>query len=340
MKKMGLVFFMLPIFLCGGCTSHSYEGYIDPNVDMRVREISVGSSAEVYDVLNDARSAVVGISVDLNDGYAVGSGVAISNGGYILTNFHVVEGGDDISLYYADKSTGTASVLWADVGLDMAVLKSSREIPYLSTESLDNIFIGQDVYAIGTPLTLEFKHTVTKGIVSATDRTLETESAYGSSFLQSLIQHDASINPGNSGGPLIDSRGRVIGLNTLKASEGEGIAFAIPIEIGRVVVDKIIENNAYQTPYLGVFGFDSNLAEVYGQRLNDKGVYVVSATGSAEKAGILKGDLITAINGEEIDNMLDLRVAVYKRNIGDVINISFLRDGKAFEASVKLTSRI
>ena len=339
MKKVGLAFLMFSGVLCVGCSNQTYQGYADPKVDMRVREISAGSSAEIYDVLNEARSAVVGISVNLDDGYAVGSGVAISGGGYILTNFHVVEGGDDISLYFADKTKGSASVLWADPGLDMAVLKSSREIPYLSIESLDNLYIGQEVYAIGTPLTLEFKHTVTKGIISAMDRTLETASTYGASFLQSLVQHDASINPGNSGGPLIDSRGRVVGINTLKASEGEGIAFAIPIEIGKVVVDKISQNNSYQTPYIGVFGFDSALAEVHGQGFNEPGVYVVSATGPALQAGILKGDLIVSVDQQKISDMLDFRVAIYRKNIGDIVKLSVERDGGIVDISVKLTSR-
>lgn len=339
MKKVGLVFLLLSTILCGGCVNQSYQENSDPKVDMHVREISSGNSSEIYDVINDARSAVVGIAVDLNNGYSIGSGVAISKGGYILTNFHVIEGGDNITLYYADKTKGSASVIWADAGIDMAVLKSSREIPYLSTQDLDNLYIGEEVYAIGTPLTLEFKHTVTKGIISALDRTLETESAYGASFLQSLVQHDASINPGNSGGPLITSQGKVIGLNTLKASEGEGIAFAIPIKIGKVVVQKLEENNGYQTPYVGIFGFDSNLAEVYGQNFNSEGVYVVSTTGPAKQAGIVKGDLIVEIDGEKISNMLDFRVAIYEKNVGDTIKISVLRNDKITDIFVKAINR-
>ena len=333
--KKNLAIFMLSSILLVGCSNGSYGGYVQPNIDMNVREIA-SANRDINEVLNDARSAVVGISVNLIDGYAIGTGVAISDGGYILTNYHVIEGGDKITLYYADKSTGTAQFLWGNPGLDMAILKSSREIPFLSTRYLDDVLIGDDVYAIGTPLTLEFKHTVTKGIVSAVDRTLESESSYGTSFLQSLIQHDASINPGNSGGPLIDSSGRVIGINTLKAGEGEGIGFAIPIELGDVFIAKIKENNNYRPPYLGVFGFDSALAEVYGQQGVGEGVYIVSVNGSAKEAGLKKGDIVVAIDGEKIQNMLDFRVEFYKHNIGDKINIKYLRDNLEQEVEILL----
>jgi len=232
MKKkilLSLAFFM-PVVFCG-CVGK--VEYADPNVDMRVREIVVGENSPATEMIGQARSAVVGISVELDGGYAIGSGVAIEEGGYILTNYHVVEDGKSITLYYADKTTGTASYLWGDSGLDLAIIKSSKNLPYLSTGNVDDVMVGENVYAIGTPLTLQFKHTVTKGIVSATGRTIEVDSESGTSFLQSLIQHDASINAGNSGGALINSKGQVVGINTLKAVEGEGLGFAIPIDIGK-----------------------------------------------------------------------------------------------------------
>lgn len=336
MKKNLLAFFMLSGMLLTGCSSTlSYSGYSEPNVNMQVREINSASN-DVSQMLSEARSAVVGIAADLNDGYAIGTGVAISEGGYILTNFHVVEGCNKITLYYADKTTGSAQVLWGNPSMDMAILKSSREIPYLSTRNLDDILVGDEVYAIGTPLTLQFKHTVTKGIVSAMDRVLESESSYGTSFLQSLIQHDASINPGNSGGPLIDSQGQVVGINTLKATEGEGIGFAIPIELGKIIVDKIKANNNYSSPYLGIFGFDSSLAEVYGQQLNTQGVYVVSVKDSAKESGLRKGDVIIAVDDQKIQNMLDFRIELYKHDVGDTIKLTYFRDNSEGQVEIKL----
>ena len=169
---LSLAFFM-PFFL-SGCSFGQVQ-YADPSVDMKVREISSGENLSATDMVSEARSAIVGIGVELEDGYAIGSGVAIEEGGYILTNFHVVEGGKNITLYYADKTTGSATYLWGDSGLDLAIIKSSKNLPYLATGSINDVLVGEDVYAIGTPLTLQFKHTVTKGIVSATGRTIEVE---------------------------------------------------------------------------------------------------------------------------------------------------------------------
>lgn len=322
---------MLAVAMLSGCGRES----ADPSVDMSLRRIATESSSSASEMLTEARSAVVGISVNLSDGYAIGSGVAISDGGLILTNNHVVEGAKNVSLYFADKTTGSGRVLWTDPGIDLAVVRSSREIPYLGTFT-DNIEIGEEVYALGTPLTLEFKHTVTHGIVSATNRTLEVNSGGGTSFLQSLIQHDASINPGNSGGPLINSRGQVIGINTLKATEGEGIGFAIPIEIGKVIVDQLKENSSYTSPYAGIFGFDSDIARVYGENLSSDGVYVVSTDGPAAKAGVKKGDLVTEFGGIEIKDLLSLRKAVLSYKTGDSVLVKFTRDGKQEEKLITL----
>ena len=341
MKKIGLAFLMFPLFLTG--CSFNYNGGMtrkaDTSVDMSVREIATRSDGNIISMLDEARSAVVGISVDYGNSYAVGSGVAITNGEYILTNNHVVEGGSDITLYFADKTSGKASLIWSDPGIDMAVLKSSKAIPYLRAEDLDNTFVGEDVYAIGTPLTLEFKHSVTKGIVSAKDRVLESEGSSGAFYLQSLIQHDASINPGNSGGPLINAEGRVIGLNTLKTTESEGIGFAIPISLGEIVIDKLSNNSSYKTPYFGVFAFDSTLAEVYGENFDDEGIFVVSSVGPAKNAGLKKGDLITAIDGDRISNMLDFREFLYSKDVGDNVTITFLRNGIYQNVNLTLGSR-
>jgi len=240
---------------------------------------------------------------------------------------------------FADKSTGTGRILWKDAGLDLAILKSSREIPYLRAGSSSDLRIGETVYALGTPLTLQFKHTVTKGIVSALNRTLEVESKNGSNFLQCLVQHDASINPGNSGGPLIDSAGQVVGINTLKASEGEGIGFANPIEVGNTILTRIMENEDFIPPYLGVFGFDSDIAQVYGEALGQDGVYVISASGPAQIAGLEKGDIITALDTHIIKSMQDLRVCLFKYNVGDTVTIHAKRGNNNLTFELKLSKK-
>lgn len=342
MKKIGLTFFVISPLLLTGCSFSQNGGMTrraDPSVDMTVREISTASN-DVISMLDEARSAVVGISVDFGDGYAVGSGVAIGKDRLILTNNHVIADGEKITLYYADKTIGSATVLWQDPGIDLAVLKSSKQIPYLSTENLENISIGEDVYAIGTPLTLDFKHSVTKGIVSAKDRVLESEGQNGTIFLQGLIQHDASINPGNSGGPLINSFGKVIGLNTLKTSEGEGIGFAIPIRLGKIVAEKLSNNSSYKTPYMGVFALDSDIAQVYGTSVNDDGVYIVSSSGPAKSAGLKKGDVITSIDNQKIGNMLDFRAFLYSKDVGDVVSVTYLRNGVYQQVSLILQQKV
>ena len=325
----------MPFF--GGCAQQRTT-FSDPNVDMSVRQISASEGDDITKIVDEARSAVVGIYVELPNGYAIGSGVAIKEGGYILTNYHVIEDGTAISLYYADKTIGSGEVLWGDPGLDLAVVKSSKNIPYLSTTSVKDVVIAEDVYALGTPLTLQFKHTVTKGIVSAKDRTLEVDSTAGTSFLQSLIQHDASINPGNSGGALINSKGEVIGINTLKASEGEGIGFAIPIDIGKIIVERISANRNFKEPYLGVFGFDSEIAEIYGQDVPSTGVYVVSTDGPAKNI-LKKGDVIKVVNGKEINSIFDLRIVLFGLNAGEDIEVSYLRNGQMLKSHLILSKK-
>ena len=340
MKKKIIPFlalaFLMPTF--AGCSTAKVE-YSDPSVDMSVRQITAGENTPVTEMLDDARSAVVGVYVELNDGYAIGSGVAIREGGYVLTNYHVVEDANALTLYYADKTTGSASFVWGDAGLDLAIIKSSKNLPYLATTSVDNLLVGEDVYAIGTPLTLQFKHTVTKGIVSAKNRTLEVESNNGTSFLQSLVQHDASINAGNSGGALINSKGEVVGINTLKAIEGEGLGFAVPIDIGDAVMEQVSKDNSYSEPYLGVFGFDSDIAELYGQSVERAGVYVVSVDGPASKIGLKKGDVITEFNGENIENILDLRIALFSTENMQNVSLKFIRNGIINEKYVDLVTK-
>ncbi len=339
MKRHLLAIFLLPTLACGGCLfKDNSTQKPDLSVDMTVREVSLSNMDEI-EMLDKARSAVVGISMDVTGGYVIGSGVAMAEGGYILTNNHVIEEGGNITLYYADKTTGSGKVLWKDAGLDLAILKSSRNIPYLRAGNSQELKVGQTVFAMGTPLTLQFKHTVTKGIVSALGRTLEVDGNNGSNFLQSLVQHDASINPGNSGGPLINTDGEVVGINTLKASEGEGLGFASPIEVGKAAIERISENENYKTAYLGLFGFDSEIAKVYGESLNEDGVYVISTTGPAEEAGLKKGDLVTKFGEKEIRSMLDLKLALFDYNNGDSVEIEYLRNGKIMLGQVTLSQK-
>lgn len=328
--KTILISLIISLFCLTGCeVGNTQNAYRDLSVDMTPRQINAENANDFTDVVENVRSCVVGISATNTDYYSVGSGVCVASGGYILTNHHVVSGAKALTVYFADKTQASAQTIWSDSSIDLAIIKSEREIPYIEFGDSDNVQVGEDVIAIGTPLTLQFKHTVTKGIVSAKDRTLEVDSTNGASYLQNLIQHDASINPGNSGGALISSEGKLIGINTLKATEAEGIGFAIPTKLSKAIVEKISQNEAYVSPYLGIFGFDATIAQYYGKTLYDEGVYVVDIdTNSASaKAGLKTGDIITGLGNNKISTMLDLRVALYGYDVGDTITMNIKSGG-------------
>lgn len=301
---------------------------IDKNVDMSPRKIVATNSLSTEDVVQNVKSAVVGISAHSNSKSSVGSGVAIEKNGYILTNHHVVNGATTLLVYFADKQKGLADFVWSDPSLDLAIIKAKKDLPYLECGASTDLKVGQDIIAIGTPLTLQFKHTVTKGIVSALNRTLEVGSIQDASYLQNLIQHDASINPGNSGGPLISMDCKVVGINTLKANESEGIGFAIPIEVGQTISQQVISGNTFAPAYIGLFGFDSQIAAFYNQTTTENGVYILSIDkqSPAEFAGVQEGDVLVAINNQPISTVLDLRLALYKIEAGEKLILKILRN--------------
>lgn len=314
---------------------------VDLSVDMSPRLISAQNFSSASEVAEKVKGAVVGILANSVLGSAVGSGVAISDGGYILTNHHVIEGANQIVLYYADLSSGKGEIVWSDSSFDLAIIKSQKNMPYLECGTSESLRVGDSVLAIGTPLTLQFKHTVTMGIISALNRTLEV-GGVSASYLQNLIQHDASINPGNSGGPLITLDCKVVGINTLKAEEGEGIGFAIPIQVGSAITQRILTDSEYVTPYVGIFGFDASVAAYYGETSATSGVYVtvVDVEGPAHFAGIEEGDVILSVEGKKIKSVLDLKVALFGFEKGDKITLEVLKNGEIKKIELSTKERI
>lgn len=334
------ILFITIIFLTG--CSMRIKGIPDETVNMSPRMISSTILGDFEEIAQIVTPAIVGISADYGGMESVGSGVALSSGGYILTNDHVVSGAKNITVYYANKTSGGADVVWTDSSTDLAIIKATIDMPYLVAGNSSDLMTGRDIIAVGTPLTLQFKHTVTKGIISALNRTIEIDNADGTvSYLQNLIQHDASINPGNSGGPLINANGEVVGINTLKVIEAEGLGFAIPIEVVLPVLNQIIEKGSYKTPYIGLFGLDSSIASFYNKTLEEDGVYIVNIDkkGPSLKAGLDSGDIIKRIDDIEIKTMLDLRANLYHYNIGDRINITYLRNGRENTIDLILSER-
>ena len=341
--KRAVVFLFVLCFtmLCGCDLFINTDSYQNENINMTPRQISVSNNASTVELVEQVKGAVVGIECSVAGGYSIGSGVAVSDGGYILTNQHVINGARNIIVHFADKTNSTASVVWQDSSQDIAVIRSNVNLPYLVCSN-EIARVGEDVIAIGTPLAIDFKHTVTKGIVSAINRTLQIENTNGTlSYMQNLIQHDASINPGNSGGPIINTKGEVIGINTLKASDAEGLGFAIPISIGKTAINKLVNNSTWTPSYMGVLGIDVEVAKFNGKNVNaNYGAYVLDIDQTTLcKDCLQKGDIITEINGAKINSVLDMRLAIYNLNSGDVVNIKLIRDDQIIETRCNIGSK-
>ena len=304
----------------------------------------------VPSVVEKVSPAVVGLAVTAVQKSAtsgsetvegLGSGVIVDSRGYILTNNHVVGNATSITAVFQDGSSLPGRNLWTDAALDLAVVKvdSKNALPYAEMGSSQNLKVGDTVVAIGTPLTLNFQHTVTAGIVSALRRTLKVPNDSGGlSFMEELIQSDAPINPGNSGGPLCDSSGKIVGINTLKVTEAEGIGFAIPIEVARPIVERIERDGSYTTPYLGLFTIDSEIARYYGEATFTGGVLVINVDsgGPGVAAGIRQGDLLTTLDGQKLDTVLKMRQIIYAHKPGEQISARWERDGQTGETVITL----
>lgn len=333
MKKIGLIIAMsLMVFLSGCKGSVADIKYKGGEVILLSEDIETSGIAEA---ITPAVVAVCGIT---NSSQSVGSGVCVAENGYILTNSHVVNDCDEIVLYLSDKSNVNAKILYEDTVNDLAILKCSRALPYLQIGDSDEVMVGDDVLAVGTPLSLTLTHTFTKGIISAMNRTIKVSSTEGSGYMQNLIQHDASLNPGNSGGPLINSKGQVVGINTLKISGGEGIGFAIPSKNFVSLLSSFASNINYEVPYLGVFGYDSEIANYYGSSDLEEGFYIldISSLSPLNEMDISSGATITSIDGKKIKNASDLKNVLYRHEANDIIGIEYYMNGKVYCGKIKL----
>ena len=284
--------------------------------------------------------AIVGVSAISRNNQALGSGVCISSEGYILTNSHVINGSNNIILYLHNGDTTTADIIYEDTVLDLAIIKSHTPLPYLNINT-DDLVVGQPVIAVGTPISLMLKHTYTKGIVSALNRTIAINSSSGEAYMQNLVQHDASLNPGNSGGPLLNINGEVVGINTLKISSGEGIGFAIPARSFVTILNRVIKYGSASSPYLGVFGYDSEIAHFNKLSSISTGFYIEDVmTGSPATNILQSGDVITSINGISINNASDFRHELYKYSHGNTVSISYIHNNTQYTAKITLSKKI
>lgn len=367
-KTKRIIAFVLAVFLCGGagfgggalavkCFSPSYSGGTQTiKIDASDAESLNAASAIAKKVM----PSVVGISTvsqtytqtifGLQQGtqQGVGTGLIVTEDGYILTNSHVVNDGESesitVDLYDGSEYKGT--VLWNSSDLDLAIVKiDAKGLTAAELGDSDNVEIGDYAVAIGNPLGLNFERSVTQGIISGLDRTITTsDSSTGNqNTMEGLIQTDASINSGNSGGPLINSNGQVIGINTAKASSAEGLGFAIPVNTAMPIINEIKENGTYEQSYIGISGM--NVEAVKAQYQTDfnaeKGIYVVQiyTNSPAAKAGLQEGDIITAIDGTKVEDMSDLKKELVKYRPGDTVNITYERSKQNKTVQVTLAAQ-
>lgn len=329
--------------------SHQYT--YDQNV-VATRVSYAENSNNLEKVIENITECTVGISKIKDIGSTIflekstenlnlGSGVIISSEGYILTNQHVA--GEKYSTCYITLKNGVtcnAVVVWASDDLDLAIIKvNMKELPEAILGDSDDVRIGSNAYAIGNPVGYELQRTVTFGIISGTNRTIKVEDEEKKTYLEGLIQTDATINQGNSGGPLINSNGEVIGITTLKIDDADGIGFAIPINIVKPILRKLLETGEFDEPYLGISGYDKDAIPYLSSNINfESGIYVeeVDEFGPLKDSKLKKGDIIEKIDGIEIDSMNQLKEYVYSKNVGDIVMLTVKKNNKTFEISSKL----
>jgi serine protease Do len=277
---------------------------------------------------------------------ASGSGVIISDEGYVVTNNHVVENSQTLEVIYADDTKVAATLVGADSYSDLAVLRVDGEVP-ATAELGDSSMLqpGEPVIAIGSPLG-DFKGTVTVGVVSALDRSLDVG---GGVTMEGLIQTDAAINEGNSGGPLVNAMGQVIGINTaivrgtgMTDTVAEGLSFAIPSDSAREVTAQLIQYGEVRRPYLGVdwVALTPRIAAAYNFPV-EYGAYIqeVQPRSPADNAGLRSGDIITAIGGQAIDDANNMLTVLMRFDPGQQVAVTVVRDGQEITLDVTLGSR-
>ena len=278
--------------------------------------------------------------------YSMGSGFIVSRDGYILTNDHVVHGAAEIKVTLPDGREFSAKLIGGDQAYDIAVLKIEDEgsFPVAPLGHSDDLIIGEWAIAIGNPfgfLLANSEPTVTAGVVSATHRDIR-ESADQPGIYKEMIQTDAAINPGNSGGPLVNALGEVIGVNTFifsKTGGSIGIGFAIPIDSAKRVMDELLQYGSVRQVWVGlrVQEITPVLAN-YLKLKSREGVIVsfVEPGSPAEKAGVTRGDVITAVNGTHVDDVRAAQRALFGTQVGDRLTLSVVRDGKERSVSMRV----
>ncbi|WP_170840741.1 S1C family serine protease [Oceanobacillus limi] len=323
-------------------------------------------TTQVTNVVQEVAPTVVGVTniqrqgdfwEQQNEGTeaGTGSGVIYKHDGeyaYMVSNYHVVEGADELEIVLYNDTHVEAELLGGDLFSDLAVLRMDGEIIEQTIEmgSSANLKVGEPAIAIGNPLGHMFAGSVTQGIISGTQRTIPQDFDFDgrADWQAEVIQTDAAINPGNSGGALINMEGQLIGINSMKVNQEavEGIGFSIPIDVARPIIEELETNGSVTRPYMGVeiYSLDEVPQSEWNETLSlpnevEGGVYIwsVEALSPADQAGLERLDVITHLDGESVMNMIELRKVLYQeKEIGDEVAITYYRNGEKQETTITL----
>ena len=300
-------------------------------------------SRAVTSVVESVAPSVVAINIEKKGGMqqqhseGSGSGVIIAPDGFILTNNHVVENVSRVSAMLTDGRSLEANVIGTDPATDLAVIRvSTNGLPIAVLGNSDTLQVGQLAIAIGNPL--GFQSTVSAGVISALGRSLRSRSGR---LIENVIQTDVALNPGNSGGPLVNSRGKVIGINTAMIFMAQGISFAIPVNTARWVVGELVTHGRVRRAYLGISAMIRQLTGSQQSRLKlDLPMVVqiigIAPSGPAEKAGLREGDIVISIDGNVISTIDEIHQLLSKKPPGTPVRASILRRGKFREHDIIL----
>ena len=325
------------------------------NITKTEKEVTVTDNG-IADAVEKVYDSVV-IVETFNKGTAVatGTGFIYKHTGdtyYIITNQHVVDGGDSAKIVLTDNVEVNADIVGGDEFADVAVLsyKTDKELKVSTIGSSKDMRVGDTVFAIGAPLGNVYSWTVTRGILSGKDRevTVSIGNSQTSDWIMQVLQTDTAINSGNSGGPLCNSNGDVIGVNNMKlvSSGVEGMGFSIPIEDAVDYADKLISGENMERPYLGIAMYDvSNTYYAYAYRNSSTnltegvGLSEVEKDSPADKGGLKAGDTIIELNDEKVKDVATLRYKLYKHKVGDTIKITYMRNNKTETTKITLGSK-
>ncbi len=357
-QRRKIVYYLITFFV--GCLAmyaivYFFPTSITESVTKVEKDVTVTETG-IADAVEKVYDAVVVVSTYNDEVYtASGTGFIYKKDGnkyYILTNHHVIDGGNKVTVTFTDGSILETKVVGSDQYADIAVLslETEKELTVAELGKSENSRVGDTAFAVGAPLDSVYSWTVTRGILSGKDRMVEVtlgSSNSSSDYVMKVLQTDAAINSGNSGGPLCNSNGEVIGITSLKlvSSGVEGMGFAIPIEFATDKAEQIINGEVSEYPYIGISMLDIttvyNTYKYYDLIKSSglsSGVIVASVEkGSpASKAKIQADDIITKINGNDIKNIAYLRYYLYQHNVGDTIKVTVYRDGSTKEINVTL----